>query len=161
MDANLTFKSLLLKVAIIGIFLLQMVVFIPSAMAGSVELRLQETLANSKADDLVPVIIRLSDQANLTEIKDEDRHVKRAKIVAALKDKAEKTQGPLQGLLMSSGVTKNKNLWLVNGIAAKVPAHLINEIALFPGVEEVAVDTVVQAPPVIRTAAVTSRVEHQ
>ena len=153
MDTNLTFKSSFLKLAIISIFILPMVVFIPSAMAGSIEPRLQETLANSRVDDLTPVIIRLSDQANLAEIRDVDRHVKRAKIVAALKDKAEKTQGPLQSLLMSGGVADGKNLWLVNGVAVKVPGYLINEIASFPGVEAVVLDAVVQAPPVAKTTA--------
>ncbi len=156
MDANRTFKSSLVKVSIIGVFILLMLLFTQSAIAGSVEPYLQENLMNAGPDNLVPVIIRLSDQTNLAEIKDEDRNVKRAKIIEALQDKADKTQGPLWWLLMARGVAQTKKLWLVNSIAAKVPASLVNEIASFPGVQAVAVDAVVQAPPIIRTNAVAS-----
>ena len=156
MTTNPIFKNSLLKASLVGVFILSIIVFIENTMASSIDPLLQERIRNSSPDDRVAVIIMLSDQANLGEIKDEDRHIRQSKIFAALRDKADKTQGALQRLLRESGIAHTKNLWLVNGIAARVPSLLVNEIALFPGVRAVTADAVVNTPPTVQTNAVAS-----
>ena len=156
MISNFIIKNLLLKSSLVGVFILSLIGFIGNTMASSLDPVLQERIRNAGSDDQVAVIILLSDQANLGEIRDEDRHIKRSKIITTLREKAVKTQEVLQRLLRERGIGHTKNLWLVNGIAARVPSHLVNEIALLPGVKAVTEDAVVNTPPIVQTSAVAS-----
>jgi len=119
---------------------------IHSADAGSIKPSLQETLQSLGPEDELPVIINLSDKARIDLISDKDKSVLRAKIIKALKDKADVTQGPLKAFLEMRKAKKIERLWIINGIATTVSTQLITEIADLPGVESVTLDSTVSAP---------------
>ena len=125
-----------------------------SALAATVSPGLQATLQSSPPDQEVAVIITLSDRADLSRFKDHDKDVRRAKIVQALKDKADKTQGSLKAFLQGMKARRVKSFWVTNAIAARIPASLVNVLAGFPGVEAIETDAVVTVPPVAPSAAV-------
>ncbi len=127
-------------------------------LAGSISPDLQSVLQSSAPSEEIPVIITLSDQADLSLIKGEkDKHLRREKIVKELRRKADVTQGPLKAFLEGKGPKKMVPLWIVNGIAATLPAGTIAQIADFPGVGFVDLDYIIEAPPM--TLATTAPVE--
>ena len=122
--------------------------------AGVVTPDLQSVLQSSHLSEEIPVIVTLSDQADLSFIKEEkDKHLKRSRIIKELKNKADITQGPLKEFLESRGPKRMVPLWIMNGIAATVPAWMITELADFPGVESVGFDDVIEARPVVLASA--------
>ena len=140
---------------VILLFLFISIVFLPPLCpAGVISPDLQSVLRSSVPSEEISVIITLSDRVDLTPIKDEkDKHLRRAKIVKELKDKADTTQGSLKDFIQSQGPKRMVPLWIINGIAVTVPAGTVREIANFPGVESVTLDYVVQVPPVTVAAA--------
>ena len=120
--------------------------FISYADAGNVEPSLQSALQFSSPAEGLPVIIKLSERANTGHIRDNDRKIRRHRIITELKDKAALTQVRLKQFLEGRNAGKMKTLWIINGIAVTVPARLIAEIAELPGVESVGLDYEIQAP---------------
>jgi len=132
---------------ILNCFLL-VVIGAVAASAGDESRDLQKALQSLGPDDEIAVIVRLSDKADISPFKHKDKGRRRADIIKALKDKAEKTQGPVKIFLEKKKAKKIKSLWVINGIAAAVPASLVNDLANFPGVEAVTLDAVVHVPVV-------------
>lgn len=121
--------------------------FLPlAAQAADVQPRLRETLRHSRPTDLVPVIIEHSDKVDVEALRKGDRASKREarrKIRQALQDKADTTLLPIERFLEANGGRAIKRLWITNGIAAMVPADLVDEIANLPGVGTVRLDAAV------------------
>src|SRR5512136_2284343 len=85
---------------------------IPASYAGVLTPDLQSVLQSLGSHEEVSVIITLSDEVDLRVIKEEgDKHLKRARIVAELKDKANLTQGPLRTLLQARGAKRTIPFW--------------------------------------------------
>jgi len=126
-----------------------------TALAGSISPDLEAVLQSSAPFDEIPVIITLSEKADLGLIRDRDKNLRRTKIIKALKDKSDATQPDLKVFLGNRSAKKIISLWIINGVAANVPAWTISELAAFPGVESVTPDYIIQAPPVTPEAAAT------
>ncbi|RPJ86952.1 MAG: choice-of-anchor D domain-containing protein, partial [Acidobacteria bacterium] len=109
---------------------------------------LQAVLQTSTSSAGVPVIILLSDQADLSGIEETDKELKRSEIVSKLKDKAQKTQGPLKVFLRAEGSKRTIPLWILNAIATTLPAGRIAALSSFAGVAGVYLDYAVEVPPV-------------
>ncbi|MGZ6201329.1 MAG: S8 family serine peptidase, partial [Thermodesulfobacteriota bacterium] len=120
-----------------------------TAWGGEIGRQLQAILPSLRQQEEIPVIITLSDKVDLSPFEifpNEEKSLRRSRIVNALKDKAELTQEPLRSLLETRGAKNIKHLWIINALSATVPASLVNEIAAQPGVERVRLDSVIQAP---------------
>ncbi|MEJ2345789.1 MAG: S8 family serine peptidase [Gammaproteobacteria bacterium] len=124
------------------------------ASAGSIGSSLKERLEQLGPDDEVAVIIRLKDKADVHSFKDLDRHARRAKIIKALRDKAAQSLEPLRVVLNQGKVRRMRDLWLINGVAATVPAHRVGALANKPWVGNISLDMTLAAPTV--TYGVTS-----
>ena len=96
----------------------------------------------------VRIIISLSDKIDPTLIKVREKHVRRSKVIKALKEKAEVSQGPLKSHLERVGSKRIVPLWIMNGIAASVPAWAVPELMSLPGVEGITLDYPIQLAPV-------------
>ena len=116
--------------------------------AGKIDRPLAATIESLRPDEQVPVIITLSDRADLSHVHDRDKKKKRKEILMRLRQIADATQGDLKSLLQNRRARKIKPLWIVNGIAATVPVSLITEIEDLPGIESVTLDSTIQAPVV-------------
>ncbi len=132
--------------------------------AATISPELQSVLQTVTPAQEVPIIINLADKVDVKHIPmvpadhtRAGRTIRRNTIVAALKDKADKTQGPIKTLLQGRGGKKMKPLWITNSIAVTVPASVINELAGQPQIASIGLDAVIQAPLITPSIAVTPR----
>ncbi len=98
-------------------------------------------------DTLLPVIITLSNKADLSALRSLDRRQRRIQAVRLLRDHAARTQPPLIAALRGLKAAGLRRLWLINGVAARVPAGALARVSALPGVESVRLDGVLHAPP--------------
>jgi len=117
------------------------------AMAGVVAPDVQDAVRTLAPDAEVPVIIRLSETVDLKSFTDKDKAVRSSKIIKALIDRKDRTQKDLLKFLKNNKVKDPLSLWIINGIAARVPVSLVDELANLPSVERVTLDAVVTLPP--------------
>ena len=97
-------------------------------------------------DYQIPVIIHLQDKAEIRQFKDRDRHKRRKRITAALKQKANNSQQGMKFWLRMKGARKIKSYWLFNGLATRLPAHIIREMENLPGIERITLDATLSLP---------------
>jgi serine protease AprX len=124
----------------------------PSLHAAVISPDVQSVLGK---DILIPVIITLKDKVSVARFPsgaESDKHLRRARIVQALKDKAESTQAPLRTLLADRGVAGIRHLWIINGMAATLPSAVIMELAANPAVESIVRDHTLKAPGTVTAA---------
>lgn len=114
--------------------------------AGVVDSELEAQLKTIKPNQLVSVIITLNTRANTNAIIDNDKVQRRAKIVRAMRDHANLKHPALLTFLKANGATQIKPLWIINSIAAKVPASLIRKLAKRPAVASVHMDATLSVP---------------
>ncbi len=131
----------------LGLGLAVAAMILAQAQAGTTGPRLQARLsAGGAADREVPVIITLADQVNLSGLSQRSRRARRVSLVRALKTKAARSQRGLEAFLRSRGARRLKQLWIINGLAATVPASLVGELAQQPGVRVVTLDYTISLP---------------
>jgi subtilisin family serine protease len=121
-------------------------VFICSADGGNIDPGLQTALQSRLPDEELPVIIKLSERAQTGLIRDNDRRIRRYKIIRELKDKASMTQVLLKGFLEGRNARKMRTLWIINSISVTIPARVVAEIAAFPKVESIGLDYPIKSP---------------
>ena len=128
-----------------------------SALAGTdvVTPELQAVLQAAAPQEEIPVIISFADRVDPARFNDPDRRQRRARMLAALKEKSDKAHKPLKAFLERRRARHMRVLWLKNALAAHVPADSIPEIAHWPGVSRIQTDGVLQAPPVTYDSSVT------
>lgn len=94
----------------------------------------------------IRVIVTLAERVDLPDLAGADKHTRRARLVAALRAGAKRTQGPLLERLRAGGATDVQPLWIINGVAATVSPALARAILRFKGVVRVAPDVTLRAP---------------
>jgi subtilisin family serine protease len=119
---------------------------VTSSQGAAVSPGLQSLLKSKPASEEVAVIINFVDKADLSLIHEPSRHLKRVKVVSALKEKADLTQGRVRALLKNRGAKRVVPLWIKNAIAAAVSHDVIGELESLPEVESIEVDGLIQAP---------------
>lgn len=132
--------------AAVGLLGLLLLFAAPSAHAGTVTPRLEEHLAGLAPGNWVSVIVRLEDRVDPDAFRGEPRGRRRALLVRALKEKAERTQGPLQAWLGQRRATRRVELWAINAVAVTLPARLVPRLAMRPEVSSVDLDEQFSAP---------------
>ena len=119
-----------------------------NARADALDPQLQAVLQSRAANDKIPVIITLSDKADVTSVPKGAKHLRRAGLVRLLKSKAEKAQAPLKASLKSEGAERLVSLWIINGIAAKLRPATIKKLAARPDIESIQLDGTLTIPEV-------------
>ena len=114
--------------------------------AGALEPELLAAIANLGPKDKVDVIIRCSDSVQPGAIKDPDRKSKRNKLIKALRAKATLCRKLLATELAAAGSENEKDLWLVNSVAAKVRVGRLERMAQRRGVESIGLNAEVVLP---------------
>lgn len=125
-----------------------MVIFLTvmTSQAGVIAPGLKSTLQYVAPNAEVSVIVILSDKADFKPFKKKKKHIRRPKIIKALKDKAALSQFPLKSFLKSNGAKRLTSFWIINGMALQVRAALIPMLASWPGVETIRLDAAISAP---------------
>ena len=116
-----------------------------AAFAGEIELGLQNTLAQTPADQAVSCVVFMSDRVDLVALNARmnwimaDRWLRHKVVVETLQAKADQTQGDLIAYLESqqeAGTVESfKSFWIINVIAFDAVPEVIEEIAARDDVE--------------------------
>jgi len=114
--------------------------------AATIGPKLAAELDTAKRDDVIPVIITLSDKVDLDKFKDKNLSVRRNNLITDLKSKANQSQRGLEGFLRAKGASEIKYLWLINALAVRLSASDIRVVEKRPGVESIRLDYTVSAP---------------
>ena len=123
--------------------------------AGAIAPELEAELAARAPYEEVAVILTLTDKVNLRLFEGRDRALRDGRLAKALKDKAAVSQATHKAFLLSRGGRKLRELWSINGIAVKVRADVVRELAARRGIQSIRLDSTLQAPPVTSgTAAI-------
>ena len=125
--------------AIIVSFLLIFMTALAS-VAGMITPRLQSALESIGPDEEVSAIVTLTDRVDLKLFRDKDKALRRARLIRALRGKADSTQAPLIALLRQKKAKHALSLWLVNGMAVTATADAVRELAAHPLVAKVELD---------------------
>jgi serine protease AprX len=125
--------------------LLSVLVTGPS-LAGRVTNDLRDAIRDAAPNDKVDVIVRFANKADLRALKRLTKKKRKRAVIRALRRRADLDQNEARRLLRILG-NKHRTLWINNSIAARVPAHLVDDLAALPGVAKVKLDAVVQAFP--------------
>lgn len=114
---------------------------------------LKKAMQLLQPDDMITVIVRFEEQANLTTpmIKEEpNRAVRLRNVVNNLQSKADSSQKAARELLrkrQSEGrVSEVSYLWIINGLAVTATTDVIQELATRPEVFQITLNRTIQAP---------------
>jgi len=90
----------------------------------------------------IPVIVHFSGRPDLKRIEEEepDEDSRHERVVRELRRESELSQRALTPLLSWFGVSEVRNLWLINGLAAKLPPWLIEYLADEEKVSQITLD---------------------
>ncbi|MGK2907959.1 MAG: S8 family serine peptidase, partial [Desulfuromonadales bacterium] len=130
-----------------------------AAQDGIIDSFLQNELTMVGADEKIPVIVRMKNPLTVQNFatpsrkKGPVRTQARANLIHALKARAEQSRQPLQKLLNNRGITKSRQLWLINGMAFQATPAQIDELARMPEVMSIVLDQVIELPKIITSQA--------
>jgi bacillopeptidase F len=116
------------------------------AKAQVIDPALDAVVTRSDPDQLVPVIITLSLQKDLTDLARLSKRDRRRRVAAELRSYATLTQPSLLEFLRNLAAQSVTPLWIINGVAAEVPAGTVEALATFSGVDSVRLDETLEAP---------------
>ncbi len=111
-----------------------------NARPGAIGPKLQGVLSTATANQQIPVIIRLSDKANIKRFRESNLRTRRTRMVKSLRRQAKISQNNLKRFAQNQGITKTKELWLINGMAVKLPARVIRKLRFLPRIESIELD---------------------
>ncbi len=129
---------------------------VSDVQAGVMTPELKSALQDFAPDDNISVIVTLSDRVDISQFKERNRGLRRARLIKALRKKADVTQVELKSLLRKKNAKQVKSLWLINGMAVTAKADVIRELAEHPLVKKIRLDRAIplsEGPPA--TAAAT------
>lgn len=131
--------------------------FCAMGFAGVVSPELQSELNAVAPNARIPVIITLTDRVDLSAYAKQGLVQRRPRLVSALRSLAALRLAPLKRFIRNRTAGGIRELWLINGVAATLPASTIQLLQSFPGIASVRPDEVIQLPEVL--AAGTGPVE--
>jgi serine protease AprX len=137
------------KLIYLGVICYVLLFFWVSAHAGTLSPDLENLLQSLGPHEELAVVITFHGKANITLYNDDDKDLRRSKIVKALKTGQDLNEKDVKTFLEGQGISRMVSLWIASGMAAIVPATLITDLASFPQVESIGLDYVIQAPPLV------------
>ncbi|MFZ5622641.1 MAG: S8 family serine peptidase [Pseudomonadota bacterium] len=115
-----------------------------SPQAAAMGRTLLTVLDAAQPETLVPVIVRLRDPASasidMQAFRQDDRSARRRALVQALRSRAVRSQPSMAATLLRQGGRQLRALWLINGLAAQLPAAAIRTLSTHPQVESIGLD---------------------
>ncbi len=114
------------------------------ACAGVISPALERSLARRGTHADTAVILRFVDPVDLRSFEVTDRRLRNNRLLLALKAHSERNRTFITPLLNANQAVRIKDLWLINGIAATVPAVAVKQLAAHPAVAQIDLDTFVQ-----------------
>jgi len=132
----------------IGLVFAALVLTVVPARAGSLAPNLREALTSAAPDAHLPVVVLMEEfpdrQQLLDQVRGVNRAIRRARVVSALREIADRSQRPVRALLARDEergeVRGVRVLWGVNGLACEATPGAIERLAGAPGVRWVLSD---------------------
>ena len=130
------------------------VIVLLTATAGPVpaaikEPALQAALQAAAAEEEIRVIVEFSQRPDLQSLRNMPRPQRRALMAREMKATAEHDQRGMRSLLQSRGVKGIRHLWMINSLAVKAPAKVIQELATHPEVLSLRIDRKITAAEIL------------
>ena len=110
----------------------------------------QSSLAALPSDKLVPIVVLLKDQANLSQFSASNHPTRQANIIQSLQAQAVAAQAPLRSLIQTriqeGQATNPIYFWIFNGFSLSATQSLVLELASMPEVASISLDVTIPAP---------------
>lgn len=132
---------------------------IPVEVINKVAPQILGEMQGLSSNEMVTVIVTLKDKADLRPIQDRNRRTRIKKIIAALQNKANRSQRQIKALLQQrkqdGKVGQIEYFWIFNGLAVTTTAEVVKELAAFSQVLKIDSNRTVFAPALSSVAATT------
>ena len=115
-------------------------------VASGLSPELESLVAVSSPGDEIAVVIGLADRLDLDEFALLTKSARRTALVSSLRVKAAMAEAPVRRFLADRGATRVRSLWAIGGLAARVRADAMRDLARLPGVANVRLDGVFDLP---------------
>ncbi|HEY0665923.1 MAG TPA: S8 family serine peptidase, partial [Gallionella sp.] len=118
------------------------------AQAAVIDPELEREMKALAPHEEIAVIVSLSAKVNHRLYAVQNRRQRDNRLLRSLKAKAAATQGTYKAFLQGQGASRLRELWAINGIAVTARVDAIRDLALRAGVENIRMDSILQAPAV-------------
>jgi bacillopeptidase F len=114
-----------------------------ASQAGVLSHELERAMARRGAQADTTVIVRFADQDTAVD-RLPNPGARDNRLVVALQARSARNRAALEPFLAANGAERVKNLWIINGLAATLPASAVRQLSELPGIERVDLDAFVQ-----------------
>jgi bacillopeptidase F len=114
---------------------------------------LQVALQAAAPEDQIQVIVEFTRRSSLPSLRDMPRPQRRELMATDMKARAERDQQGVKSFLQTRGVRGIRHLWMINGLAVKAPARVIEELADHPDVKSMRIDRRIAAADILLQSA--------
>ena len=118
----------------------------PPAHARSLDADLQAALDGLGPTDRISVVVRFTGRPPLGRFQGQEKELRRAGVVRALKAQSSASFGALEPILSDPSVSRRVELWGINGTALTASAGVIRALAGRPEVARISIDAVIEGP---------------
>jgi bacillopeptidase F len=115
-----------------------------SASAGVLSPELQRIMAVRGTHADTAVIVRFSEPMSVQSLAVTDRRQRDNRLLVALRARTAQGRAAIEPFLADQGATRIRDLWIINGFAATLPAVAVKQLAVQPGIDRVELDSFVQ-----------------
>ncbi len=118
--------------------------------AATLSPRLQAAIDSSVAEGELPVILTFKNQPDVENLavhgkgREEARALARAHLIRTLREHADGAGNDVVRFLREQGIRGEKSLWILNGLALRIPVSLISQLSAQPSVDSVDLDATIQ-----------------
>jgi len=113
-------------------------------MAGVTSPALERSMAARGTHADTAVIVRLAEPLDSQALAIGDRRARDNRLLVALKSQAARNRAAIEPFLRAHGAVRVRDLWIINGFSAILPAVAVKQLAGQAGVERVDLDSYVQ-----------------
>lgn len=114
-----------------------------AAQAGAIAPELERVMAARGTHADTPVILRFSDPLDQQPLSVTDRSARDSRLLLALKARSARNREAFEPFLAAQGAVGVRDLWIINGLAATLPAVAVKQLAGLAGVERIDTDSFV------------------
>src|SRR5258707_215632 len=114
------------------------------AQAGVISQELERRIAARGTHADTAVIVRFAQPLDVQALASTDRRARDNRLLLALKARSARNRAAIEPALAALGAERIKDLWIVNGIAATLPAVAVKQLAARQEIASIELDSFVQ-----------------
>lgn len=115
-----------------------------ASQAGVVSRELERAMAVRGTHADTAVIVRFTDPVDHHPLAAGDRRTRDTRLLVALKARSARNRAALEPFLSAQGAARVRDLWIINGLSATLPAVAVKQLAGQAGIERIDPDSFVQ-----------------